>query len=496
MIIKGKHSLHSLALYFCLFTLAFLLVAALIMAGCGEKEASEDSGAVPRSEVTRYGEGYRFTENGWIYMHIEGEPYERGKQQGYLVAGELQEIKRSLEYLTYQNTGMQWSFFVDAAAQMFAPMMSEEFLDEIKGIADGAQEAGTDIAWQEILAWNGYTELTSYWWPNEQQKVYETMPSNIDQSHCSAFMAIGSATADGRLVMAHNSWDQFETGQFMNLILDILPNQGHRIFMQSMPGYIHSMADFFVTDAGLAGTETTIGGFSLYKTGESPEFYRMREAIQYSNNLDDFVKYMEDHNNGGYANTWLVADLNVNEMMQFELGLKFANVEKKKDGYFIGANYPHDPRIRNLECDNSGYCDIRRHQGAREVRLTELMEEYNGRIDVEIGQQILADHYDVYLEESDNPCSRTIDGHYELDAREYMSQADRPKPYQPRGTVDGKVADAEMAENLSFVARWGNSSGMPFDAQEFLDEHIQWNYLQGYLKDRPTRPWTVFKAGE
>jgi len=37
---------------------------------------------------------------------------------------------------------------------------------------------------------------------------------------------------------------------------------------------------------------------------------------------------------------------------------------------------------------------------------------------------------------------------------------------------------------------------MPFVADEFLEEHIQWNYLDGYLKDRPTRPWTNFKAGE
>ncbi|MBE9482248.1 MAG: hypothetical protein IMY88_01055, partial [Chloroflexi bacterium] len=36
----------------------------------------------------------------------------------------------------------------------------------VKGIADGAQSAGVDISWQEVLAWNGYEELTDYWWPN------------------------------------------------------------------------------------------------------------------------------------------------------------------------------------------------------------------------------------------------------------------------------------------------------------------------------------------
>ena len=42
-------------------------------------------------------------------------------------------------------------------------------------------------------------------------------------------------------------------------------------------------------------------------------------------------------------------------------------------------------------------------------------------------------------------CSRTVDGHYELDAREYMSQSARPIPFELHGTVDGKVMDSDMA---------------------------------------------------
>jgi len=46
--------------------------------------------------------------------------------------------------------------------------------------------------------------------------------------------------------------------------------------------------------------------------------------------------------------------------MRIELGLKFVGVERKKEGYFIGFNAPYDPRIRNLECTNTGFDDIRR----------------------------------------------------------------------------------------------------------------------------------------
>jgi hypothetical protein len=200
---------------------------------------------------------------------------------------------------------------------------------------------------------------------------------------------------------------------------------------------------------------------------------------------------MREGNNGGYANTWLIGDYAKNEITRFEQGLKFDKVDTIQDsGYFIGCNEPLDPRIRNLECKNSGFSDIRRHQGARHVRLPQLMEQYKGKIDAEVAERIIADHYDVYLEKETQGNSRTVCSHYELDKREYMSQPGRPVPYQPRGAVDGVVCSAEYAEKLDLVARWGSSCGRPFDAAKFLAAHPQFDYLKPFLKDRPTQPWT------
>lgn len=117
------------------------------------------------------------------------------------------------------------------------------------------------------------------------------------------------------------------------------------------------------------------------------------------------------------------------------------------------------------------------------------MEEYKGKINNEIAQKILADHYDVYLDK-ENPCSRTVCSHYELDDRAFMSQSGRPVPYQPRGAVDGVTANSANALELSLWCRWGNSCGAPFYADEFLKKHPQFDYLKPYLKDRPTQPWT------
>jgi hypothetical protein len=75
-----------------------------------------------------------------------------------------------------------------------------------------------------------------------------------------------------------------------------------------------------------------------------------------------------------------------------------------------------------------------------------------------------------------------------------MSDQSRPKPFQPRGALDGNVVDSIMAKAMSFSLRWGNSCGMPFDKNKFCDENRVWDYLRDYLEDRPQQPWTTFSV--
>ena len=65
-------------------------------------------------------------------------------------------------------------------------------------------------------------------------------------------------------------------------------------------------------------------------------------------------------------------------------------------------------------------------------------------------------------------------------------------PFNPWGANDGKVVDSEMVRDLAFWARWGHPCGRPFDAQAFMLRHPQWNWLNGYMRDRPSWPWTRF----
>jgi hypothetical protein len=357
------------------------------------------------------------------------------------------------------------------------------------GIAEGCTAGGCKTTIDEIIAWNFYYSL-SYWYSliSDSKSGKE---GGGAKDRCSAFIAVGDWTEDGKIVLAHNSFAEFVDGQWTNVILDIQPTKGHRILMQTAPCYIWSGTDFFVTSKGIVGTETTIGGFLPYEK-KFPIGYRIRKAMQYGNTLDDYVEILLDGNSGDYANSWLFGDTNTNEILRIELGLKYHNVERTKNGVFIGFNAPYDERIRNLEVSNSGFYDVRRHQGARYVRLNDLMDKHKGKINIDIAKQIISDHYDVYLKKDNNPCSRTVCSHYDLDGREYMSQSDRPKPFAPHGAVDGIVADTNLVKKMSFVARYGNSCGIPFIAEDYFKEHRQFEKFAPYVFDRISQPWTEF----
>jgi hypothetical protein len=455
-------------------------------------------------KTTKHGMSYE--KDGWIYMSVHGTPKERGYAIGFLGAEEFKEIQKTLEFNCMEEMGYSWKdFFVPKAAELYNEKIKKdfpEFYEEMEGITEGCVAGGTPTSLDEIIAWNNSISLLEYWFPNMGASVTEnkhTRGEGGSADRCSGFIACGDYTQGGTIVMAHNSFCPFLDGQYYNVMLDINPDkynrkEGVRILLQTNPCWIWSGSDVFVTGAGIMGTETTIGGFSKFENN-APISCRIRNAMQYGKTLEDYETMLLKDNSGDYANSWLFGDTNTGKIMRIELGLKYHKTEIKDNGYFIGCNVAFDPEVRNLECGNTGYCDIRRHQGSRQVRLPDLMEKNKGKITVDIGKEIIADHYDVYLNK-ENPCSRTVCSHLELDPREYMSDHSRPKPFQPRGAVDGAVTDSELTKKMSVWMRWGSSCGTAFDKTAFCDKHRQWKHMEPYLRDRPSQPWALFSATE
>jgi len=463
-------------------------LGAALLCLCAVRCLAEPQPSLTPEQQAWLSKAKRFERAGWIYLHIEGEPRARGFQHGYLLGKEIADGLRVTRLEWQHHSSMEWPWLVTRAAAMFVPKIDAENLAELDGIADGARAAGVAVSRDEIIAYNGIIELSDYWWPTELKKIKDSPVPPVRQS-CSSFVATGTWTKEGNIVLGHNTMQSY-ADVFPNVIQDIVPAKGHRIFWQTTAGWIHSGTDFFITSGGLAGSETTIGDFEGFDTNGVPEFTRMRRATQDAGSIDEWCEIMKRHNNGGYANAWLLGDANTREIARFELGLKYSGYEKKRDGYFVGSNIAEDRKILLLETDRKD-TDIRVSSVARRVRWKQLMKEHAGRIDVALAKRFEADHFDTWKGKV-IPGARSLCGHFDLDPEGQGHDV----PFDCSGTVDAKVVDAAMVKRMAFDARWGSACGTGFRAGPFLRAHPQFEWMTGILQDRPSQPWTAFQAGE
>ena len=94
--------------------------------------------------------------------------------------------------------------------------------------------------------------------------------------------------------------------------------------------------------------------------------------MQYSESLDDFVRMMKEGNNGGYANTWLVGDRKTNEIGRLELGLKYVTFDRTRDGYFVGSNFPINPKLARAKGQQASVESVQLTHTKGGWRLTSL----------------------------------------------------------------------------------------------------------------------------
>ena len=447
----------------------------------------------PAASDPRLRGSYRHEQGGWIYVHIEGPPAQLGYQHGYLLAPEIADALRAVRLDSTHRTKRNWEFFRATAKDVLWPGIDAEYREELTAITDGAKAHGASLDIWDIVALNAFEEVPDYYvpWLNAQQKVANA-PHLVSPGNCSAFVATGSYTKDGKIVIAHNNWTSYWSGERWRIIFDLVPAKGHRILMDGYPGVITSDDDFGVNDAGIISTETTITQFNGYDPKGKPEFVRSRKALQYADSIDDYVKLMLDGNNGGYANDWLLGDRKTGEIAQLELGLKNHKLWRTKDGYFVGSNFPSDPKLLREET-NFDAKNASSSPNARRARWEQLMKENKGKIDVAMAEKFMGDHYDV-ISKREEPSERTLCGHTDTSSRGVPEW--EWKPYYPGGAVQGKATDSTMAAAMSFRARIGHPCSADFIGKSFHAKHAEYAWQKPILGDMKAGPWTLFRAGQ
>ena len=369
----------------------------------------QDYGPDPAS-VRRFGPAYRYPKAGWTVLHIEGEPYDRGYQHGRLMASEIAEYLKALAVSRSPSAPSEgWRSVRTLVDALFLRRYDKEYLEEMKGIADGASAAGATFDARpldllDVVAINSEIEVGSLddalgALPHGfEGKVFQEPSVGKSRApkgeHCSAFAANGPATADGQVVIGHITMWSLSTSRFFNVWLDVKPAQGHRVVMQTYPGGIQSGMDYYLNDAGLVVTETTIGQTRFNPDGQALAS-RIRKALQYGDSIDSVVAVLSKKNNGLYSNEWLLADTKANEIAMFELGThksKLWRSSKKEwfggtEGFYWGCNNAKDVDIRleTLASVEAKPVNVVWRPTDRDRKWLALFNESRGKINAEFG---------------------------------------------------------------------------------------------------------------
>jgi hypothetical protein len=432
------------------------------------------------------------TENkGWIQVQLAGSPREMGRQHGRILSAEIADGLKAIQTIIIHDTKRDWAFYRDAGKNILWPKVENQYREELEGIAEGLREKGSKLDLWDVVALNGWMELAWYYVPAYNKKHgVPNPPAAVAPEHCSAFIATGKYTKNGKIVIAHNAWVDYAIGERWNIVFDIQPKDGMHMIMDGYPGLIHSGDDFGINTSGIVISETTISGFQGFDENGIPEFVRARKALQYGKSIDEVTAIFKDGNNGGYANTWLIGDNKTNEIARLELGLKNVTLERTRDGYYAGSNFPINPKLLAEETKDFNANDLSNSANARKIRWEAILEENKGLIDIKLAQRFMADGKDTF-DKKDSPGERSLCGRIDLSAR---GSAGWQPPFGPAGAVQNKAADSSMIDRMALSAAYGPQCGPDFKVAEFLKAHPEFNYQKDVLRDMPSQPWAEFKS--
>jgi len=237
-----------------LFSSAIWLVAGCSGSASVSTSPSQTSGAKVSVQANdaRLAKSYRFDRGGWIYVHAEGTPAQIGFQHGYWLAHDIEDMLNAYRVDVTHESGRDWNFFRETSRNILWPKIEQEYREELQGIVDGVNSQGVKADLDDIVSLNASLEIPGYYvpWLDKQQHRLNA-PKLTSPGNCSAFVATGSYTKDGGIVIAHNNWTDYWQGERWRVIFDLVPTHGYRILMDGFPGVIVSDDDFGVNSQGI-----------------------------------------------------------------------------------------------------------------------------------------------------------------------------------------------------------------------------------------------------
>lgn len=246
-----------------------LLVALVLVAGCARQSPVEPMARAAAAEtsvngeLTFIGEG----EDEIAVLHLWGSPYEMGYAHGTLCAEQVRELVGNL-------TGAVGEFgvpmaMVDAAWAQMEPFVPERYLEEMRGLAEGA---GLDL--QQVHRAHAIPDLSEF--------------------HCTFFGAWGDATADGHLHQIRALDYEMNAGIQNHPALIVCEPDGQNAFVNvAWLGFVGSVSGMNAEHIALSEIGDHFSDDVETLQGE-PMPFLMRRVLEEADALDEAVGIFRD----------------------------------------------------------------------------------------------------------------------------------------------------------------------------------------------------------
>jgi acyl-CoA:6-aminopenicillanic acid acyl transferase len=357
-------------------------------------EVTEEGG------IKKFGSGSLRREGENNILHLKGTPYEMGYQHGKLLAEEIKggcvplfsdPISHNPLYAKKPKL-MRKLLLKYLEVKVYAPVEKNtpvEYLEEIKGIADGA---GLD--YRDVFIGNFYSDLSMAMIPGVIGKKAIDFGLVGDVGECSSFAATGNATREGKLIFGRNTdysgqglWAQNQTIFFYE------PENGYRYVKVSTAGLLK--CNSAMNEMGMV-----IGGHFMGYSDSNPagiSFTIFENMIMRgAKDIDGAISILEENKRGG-AFGFLIADGKTNEAVVIESSPNLLGIRKIEDGSIALTNFATTDELKDVDL-MAKYNLVMRNLVGRHTRLTGLLDENNGGITPALSAEFMSDRFDVIIE--------------------------------------------------------------------------------------------------
>lgn len=379
-------------------------------------------------------------------LYLKGRPYEMGYQHGYLLAEKIDMMITRTLPATMAYIAQQTGSDLEKAEEMMwtgekkaKPFVPGEFEDEMRGIADGAKDAGADVSFEQILLWNtNYDQWCIYAHPHYSNYDGKSNPEsrpNLEcrteansgyhlpppSGGCSSFSAWDEwAGGDGRLIFGKNE-DNFNMPEQLDCRMLVVADPDR--------GFGHA----FLTYPGMIGLDGGLNedGLEMMTQLSSMQDESMKGCgiaiftrclLTHASSIDDAISIFRNTPRcAGIA--YHVADGQTREAAVVETSSRMVSVRYPMEninalwqtnhsncypgwmgysGYNMVADQQPVNELKDISTIEKWQDSLRDPYNfyvqapSRFERYAQLIHQYYGRIDAENAIKILSDRYDPY----------------------------------------------------------------------------------------------------